>query len=59
MAEAYGPTYCPSTLVPESKLSQRPEAQYGFVPKLIQHGGKNIGSANLKNKFSTSTITST
>ena len=40
MAEAYGPTYCTSALVPESKLSHRSESQYGFVPKLSHHGGK-------------------
>ena len=40
MAEAYGPTYCTSAHVLESKLSHKPEAQYGFVPKLIHHGGK-------------------
>ena len=49
MAEAYGPTYCTSAHVPESKLSHKPEAQYGFVPKLIHHGGKTPCFA-LKNK---------
>ena len=28
--------------MPESKLSHRPKAQYGFVPKLNHHGGKYI-----------------
>ena len=39
---AFGLTSCSSGLVPESKLSHKPEAQYGFVPKHILHGGKNI-----------------
>ena len=42
MAVAFGPTSCPSGLMPESKLSHNPEAQYGFVPKHSHHGGKNI-----------------
>ena len=50
MAEAYGPTYCTSAHVLESKLSHKPEAQYGFVPKLIHHGGKTPCFA-LKNIF--------
>ena len=50
MAEAYGPTSCTSALVPESKLSHRPEVQYGFVPKLSHHGGKTPHFA-LKNLF--------
>jgi hypothetical protein len=41
MAVAFGPTCCFSGLVPESKLSHSPEVQYGFVPKLSPHGGKN------------------
>ena len=44
-AEAYGPTSCPSALVPESELSHRSEAQYGLVPRLRHHGGKNIAYA--------------
>ena len=48
-AEAYGPTSCPSALVPESELSHRSEAQYGLVPRLRHHGGKNIGFSSLKN----------
>ena len=42
MAVAFGPTSCSSGLVPKSKLSHSPEAQYGFVPKHSLHGGKNI-----------------
>ena len=42
MAEAFGSTSCSFGLVPESKLSHRPKAQYGFVPKLNHHGGKYI-----------------
>ena len=42
MAVAFGPTFCPSSLVPKSKLLHSPEAQYGFVPKLSPHGGKNL-----------------
>ena len=42
MAAAFGPTYCLSGLVPESKLSHSPEIQYGFVPKLSPHGGENL-----------------
>jgi len=41
-AVAFGPTSCSSVLVPKSKLSHSPEAQYGFVPKHSLHGGKNI-----------------
>ena len=44
-AEAYGPTSCPSALVPESELSHRSEAQYGLVSRLSHHGGKNIAYA--------------
>ena len=39
------PSYT-SGLVPESKLSHKPQAQYGFVPKLRHHSGKNY-----KNSF--------
>jgi len=42
MAVAFGPTSCSSVLVPKSKLLHSPEAQYGFVPKLSPHGGKNL-----------------
>ena len=42
MAVAFGPTSCSSGLVPKSKLLHSPEAQYGFVPKLSPHGGKNL-----------------
>ena len=41
MAEAFGHTYCSSTIVPESKLSHTVQAQYGFVPKLCHRRGKN------------------
>jgi hypothetical protein len=41
-AVACGPTSCPSGLVPKSKLSHSPEAQYGFVPKHSLHDGKNL-----------------
>ena len=41
-AVAFGPTFCSSVLVPKSKLSHSPEAQYGFVPKHSLHAGKNI-----------------
>ena len=50
MDDASGSPSCTSVLMPESKLSQKTKAQYGFITKLIHHGGKNIGSANLKNK---------
>ena len=42
MAVAFGPTSCSSVLVPKSKLLHSPEAQFGFVPKLSPHGGKNL-----------------
>ena len=42
IAVAFGPTSCPSSLVPKSELLHSPEAQSGFVPKLSLHGGKNI-----------------
>ena len=42
MAVAFGLTSCSSVPVPKSKLLDRPEAQYGFVPKHSLHGGKNI-----------------
>ena len=40
-AEACGPTSRPSAPAPESKLSRRPEAQYGLVPRLCRHDCKN------------------
>ena len=40
-AELFEPSSCPSGLASESKLSRSPEAQFGFVPKLSLHGGKN------------------
>ena len=48
MAEAYGLTYCPSSLVPESKLSHNVEAHHRLVPKLIHHGGENNRPSDLK-----------
>ena len=42
MAVAFGPTSCPSGLVPKNKLLHSPETQYGFAPKLSLHGGKNL-----------------
>ena len=42
MAEAYGLTPCPSGFVLKSELLHKPEAQYGFVPKLSHHRGKTI-----------------
>ena len=50
MAVAFGPTSCPSGLVPKSKLLHRPETQYGFVPKHSLHGGKNIALRAKKQK---------
>ena len=47
MAEAFSLSSCSSTLAPESKLSRRPEAQYGLVSRLRHHEWK-----NLKNHFS-------
>ena len=44
MSEASGLTYCPSVLVPESKLSHGPEVQYSLVPRLSPHKWKNSGS---------------
>ena len=41
MAELIELSSCTFGLVPESKLSHKPQAQYGFVPKLIHHSGKN------------------
>ena len=49
-AEAFGLTSCSSSLVPESKLSHRSEAQYGLVPRLSHHEWKN--PASLENRFS-------
>ena len=41
MAVAFSPPSCSSGLVPKSKLLHSPKAQYGFVPKLSHHSGKN------------------
>ena len=49
MAELYELSSCTSGIVPESKLSHKPQAQYGFVPKLSHPSGKNLVS--LKNNF--------
>lgn len=36
--------FCPFGFAPESELSRHPQVQYGFVPKLSRHCGKNIVS---------------
>ena len=41
MSELFELSSCTSGLVPESKLSPGPQAQYGFVPKLSHPSGKN------------------
>ena len=41
MAELIELLSCTFGLVPESKFSHKPQAQYGFVPKLSHHSGKN------------------
>ena len=51
MAEASGPTSCPSSLALESKLSRSLEVQSGLVPKLSILRGKTPRFA-LKNHFS-------
>ena len=51
MAEAYGPTTCPSSLALESTLSRSLEAQYGFRLKLCHQSAKTIALAGLKTKF--------
>ena len=35
---------CTYGIAPESELSHQPQVQYGFVPKLSRHCGKNIVS---------------
>ena len=52
MATAYGLSSCPSCLALESKLSRSLEVQYGLVPKLSHHGGKNHRADALKNQVS-------
>ena len=47
MAEVCDHSYCPSGLAFKSKLLRSPKAQFGFVPKLSHHSGKN--TASLKN----------
>ena len=42
MAEAYGPTSCPSGYVLKSKLLHYPESQYGFILKLCHQSAKTI-----------------
>lgn len=59
MTEAYSLTSRSSALVPESELSHRSEAQYGLVPRLRHHGGKNIALRAEKPIFATKTITKT
>jgi len=54
MAEAYGPTSCPSSLALESTLSRSLEAQYGFRLKLCHQSAKTIALAGLKTKVSLS-----
>ena len=51
MAEAYGPTSCPSSLALESTLSRSLEAQYGFRLKLCHQSAKTIALAGLKTKL--------
>ena len=41
MAEAYGPSCCPSAHVPESELSHSSEAHHCFMLKLSHSNGKN------------------
>ena len=49
MAESDALSYCPVTIVPESKLSHMATAHYGFVPNPSRHGGKTPRFA-LKNR---------
>ena len=51
MSELFELLYCASSILPESKLSHKPQAQYGFVPKLSHLSGKNPGPLVLKNKI--------
>ena len=41
MAELSELSSCTFGFAPESKLSCKPQAQYGFVPKFSHHSGKN------------------
>ena len=41
MAELSELSCRPFGVAPESKLSRKPKAQYGFVPKLSHRSGKN------------------
>ena len=50
MAELIELSSCTFGLVPESKLSHKPQVQYGFVPKLSRHCGKNIVSLRFTKK---------
>ena len=50
MAEAYGPTSCPSGYVLKSKLLHYPESQYGFILKLCHQSAKTIALTRLKTK---------
>ena len=54
MASASGLTSCSFRLVLESKLSHSLEVQYGLVPKLSHHGGKNHRPAGSKTKSDSS-----
>ena len=48
MATASCLTSCPSGIVPESKLSHKPQAHDGFILKLSHHVGKNHRASRLK-----------
>ena len=50
MAQCDAHSYCPVTIVPESKLSHMATSHYGFVSKLSHHRGKTSRFA-LKNLF--------
>ena len=54
MAEGYGPSSCSSSLALKSTLLRSLEVQYGLVPKLSHHGGKNHRAGALKNLVSSS-----
>jgi len=59
MAELFELLYCTSVIVPENKLSHKPQFQYGFITKLSHPSGKNTGPLVLKNISSTLTGTGT
>ena len=54
MAEGYGPSSCSSSLALKSTLLRSLEVQYGLVPKLSNHGGKNHRPGGLKDVVSSS-----